>query len=116
MELRPIDSFFLQHDNNTNICFQFLRQHILGLDANISEAWKWGLPFFVYKGKNCCYLWTHKKYKQPYIGFVDGSLMDHPELLKEKRSKMKIYLINPEEDLPMDTINELLKKMLEIRS
>lgn len=116
MDLRPIDSFFLQHDENTNICLQFLRQHILSLDSNISEAWKWELPFFVYKGKNCCYLWIHKKYKQPYIGFVDGALIDHPALLKEKRSKMKILLIDPNEDLPMKIINYILQKMIKIRT
>lgn len=49
MDLRPIDSFFLQHDENTNICLQFLRQHILSLDSNISEAWKWELPFLSIK-------------------------------------------------------------------
>lgn len=114
MELRPIDKFFLQHDDNTNICLQFLRQHILNFDENISEAWKWELPFFLYGKKNCCYFWIHKKYKQPYIGFVDGVLMEHPALIQEKRTRMKILLIDPNEDLPMKLIDDILQQMIVI--
>ncbi|SHF78854.1 DUF1801 domain-containing protein [Dysgonomonas macrotermitis] len=114
MELRPIDSYFLQHNDHINVCLQFLRQHILNLDENISESWKYEMPFFVYKKQMCCYLWVHKKLNQPYIGIVEGALVNNPALIQEGRARMKILLINPYEDLPMETINDILQQMLAI--
>jgi hypothetical protein len=61
--LRPIDNYFLQHEEPTKSCLQFLREHILQLDKNITETWKYGAPFYNIHGKRFCYLWTHKKYK-----------------------------------------------------
>lgn len=61
-----------------------------------------------------CYLWVHKKYKQPYIGFVEGKHLDNPELLAEKRSRMKIILFDPNQDLPIEKIESLLKEALDL--
>lgn len=110
--LRPIDIYFLQKDEPIKSCLQFLREYILKQDANLTEAWKYGMPFYCYKGKMCCYLWVHKKFHQPYIGFVEGKQLNHPELLQEKRARMKIWLIDPAKDIPVNTLNELLNAML----
>lgn len=110
--LRPIDQFFLQHDEQINSCMQFLRKHILSLDENISEAWKYQLPFFYYKNKRFCYLWIHKKYQKPYIGIVNGGLIDHPLLIRENRVRMKILLVDPTKDIDLETIDTILKEVL----
>jgi hypothetical protein len=110
--LRPIDNYFLQNEEPFKSCLQSLRNHILKTDAHITEKWLYGMPFFYYKGKRFCYLWIHKKYRKPYIGIVDGNKVNHPELLAEKRSRMKILLIDPASDLPVKGINNLLKKVL----
>ena len=81
MVLRPIDNYFLQQEEPTKSCLLFLRQTILKKDGNITEAWKYGMPFYCYHGKMFCYLWVHKKYQQPYIGIVEGKRIDHPDLL-----------------------------------
>ena len=114
--LRAIDLYYAGHDERTRSCLQFLRQHILAVDPRIAEAWKYSMPFFTIGGRMCCYLWYDKKRKQPYIGFVDGKLMDHPELLQEKRSRMKILLLDPMKDLPMRTIDALLKRAIELKT
>jgi hypothetical protein len=62
----------------------------------------------------CCYLWTHKKYKQPYIGIVEGALIDHPGLLQEKRARMKILLIDPQKDLPVKTLEKIMKQVVSL--
>ena len=59
-----------------------------------------------------CYLWIHKKYKQPYIGIVEGRKIEHPDLLIEKRSRMKIMLFEPNDDLPINTIREILQQAI----
>ena len=112
MLLRPIDQYFLQQQEPAKSCLQFLREHILSKDKNISEAWKYGMPFYCYAGKMCCYLWMHKKYKQPYIGIVEGARINHPDLLQEKRARMKILLIDAEKDIPSKKINAILNEII----
>lgn len=112
--LQPIDEFYLKQEEPVKSCFLALRSIILSLDKNLSSALKYGMPFFCYKEKMFCYLWIHKKYKQPYIGIVEGKKIDHPELLLEKRSRMKIFLIDPTADLPVETIEDILKQALHL--
>ena len=110
--LRPIDNYFLQKEEPTRSCLQYLRAYILKLDPNITEAWKYGMPFYFYKGKRFCYLWIHKKYQQPYLGIVDGNKIDHTDLVIEKRARMKILLIDPTKNIPVRKINLILKEVL----
>jgi Domain of unknown function (DU1801) len=112
--LRPIDNWFLQKEEPSKTCLQFLREYILTQDTNITEAWKYGMPFFCYKGKMFCYLWVHKKYLQPYIGIVEGKKIDHPDLIIEKRARMKILLLDANKDLPIKKINAILKEVLSL--
>lgn len=110
--MKPIDLYYLDKEEPTRSCLQFLRAHILLQDADISEAWKYGMPFFCYKGKMICYLWVHKKYKQPHIGIVEGAKIKHSDLLQEKRARMKILLVDPTRDLPMKKINSILGQVM----
>jgi hypothetical protein len=110
--LRPIDNWFLQKAEPLKSCLQFLRIHILQQDAAVTEAWQYGMPFYFYKGKRFCYLWVHKKYGQPYIGVVDGKMIDHPDLLVEKRARMKILLVDARKNIPVKKINGILQEVL----
>jgi len=110
--MREIDLYYLQKEEPIKSCLLFLRQHILDFDKGITEAWKYRMPFFCYKGKMFCYLWVHKKNGLPYIGIVEGGKIDHPDLIREDRARMKILLIDPNADLPLDTINAILRTAL----
>ena len=110
--LRPIDNYFLQKEEPVKGCLQFLREHILKQDNNIVETWKYGMPFYCFKEKMFCYLWVHKKFNQPYIGIVEGKQIDHPDLIIEKRARMKIFLVDPNKDIPVRKINTILKTTL----
>lgn len=112
--LKPIDNYFLQQPEAYKSYLQAMREMILRYDSDITEAWKYGMPFYCYKGKMFCYLWTHKKYKQPYLGIVEGERINHPLLIIEKRARMKILLLDPEKDIPVKTIRSLLKEVLAI--
>ncbi|MCF6352841.1 MAG: DUF1801 domain-containing protein [Cyclobacteriaceae bacterium] len=72
---------------------QALRAHILAFDPQIIEAWKYRLPFFLYKKKMFCYFWADKKTGLPYIGIVEGRNIDHPMLEQGNRKRMKIILL-----------------------
>jgi hypothetical protein len=114
--LRPIDNYFLQKDEPIKSCLEFLREFILKTDPEIKEHWKYGMPFYYYKDKMFCYLWTHKKYGQPYIGLAEGGRIDHPDLLLEKRARMKILLIDPHKNIPQKKIGIILKMAMKLYS
>jgi len=112
--LRDIDQFYLGKEEPVKSCLVALREIILKQDHNITAAWKYGMPFFCYKGKMFCYLWVHKTFKNPYIGFVEGKYLDHPKLLTGKRARMKIFLLDPDKNLPVITIKKILKQSLDL--
>lgn len=72
------------------------------------------MPFYCYHGKMFCYLWVHKKFHQPYIGIVEGKKIQHPKLIQEKRARMKIMLFDPEKDIPVKTLNSILKEVVSL--
>ncbi|MDB4923436.1 DUF1801 domain-containing protein [Mucilaginibacter sp.] len=106
--LRAIDSFFLNKDEPVKGCLLFLREYLINYNAAITETWKYGMPFYCYQGKMFCYLWVHKKTHNPYLGIVEGKKIEHPLLIIEKRARMKIMQIVPEQDIPVEAINEIL--------
>ena len=108
-----LDQFYLRQEEPARSTFLALSSHILTLDINISTELKYGFPFFSYKGKMFCYFWKDKKTTEPYIGIVEGHRINHPLLEKGNRSRMKILRINPNLDLPLPIINEILNEALD---
>ncbi|HEY0610635.1 MAG TPA: hypothetical protein VGD35_13290 [Chitinophaga sp.] len=43
---------------------------------------------------------------------MDGQYIDHPDLIAEKRARMKILLLDADKDIPVKKINLILKKAL----
>lgn len=107
--LREIDNWYLNKEEPVRSCFQALRTWLLSFDENITEAWKYRMPFFYFKGKMFCYLWIDKKTKLPYLGIVEGGKIDHHLLVKGKRSRMKVLYFDPHKDLPVTEISSILK-------
>ncbi|CAN5764986.1 hypothetical protein BH11BAC3_BH11BAC3_21230 [soil metagenome] len=110
--IKPIDHYFHKKEEPVKSCLLALRAFILQYNENINESFKYGMPFYSYHKKMCCYLWTQKKSGIPYIGFVEGSQLNHPQLIAEKRARMKILLIDANEDLPIKIISNILKDMV----
>jgi hypothetical protein len=114
--LKELDHYYLQQPEPQRGCLLALRDIILSLDDSISPAWKWQLPFFCYRGRMFCYLNFHKKFKLPYLALVDGHRLDYPELLAENRSRMKILLVDPEKDLPLALLHEILRAAIALHT
>jgi hypothetical protein len=106
--------YYLSKEEPCKSCLFALRSIILAQDTNITETRKYGMPCFCYKKKMFCYLWTDKKTGQPYILMVEGKHLDCPELEEGERSRMKIFRVNPYEDLPVGTITGILQKALDL--
>ncbi|MDQ6480245.1 DUF1801 domain-containing protein [Dyadobacter sp. LHD-138] len=110
--MKETDNYYLQKDEPVKSCLSALRQIILDRNPDITEAWKYRMPFFCYKGRMFCYLWIDKKTNFPYLGIVEGKRINHPGLVQDDRSRMKIMTFNPVEDLPLETIQNILDSAL----
>lgn len=107
-------NYYLNKEEPNKSCLLALRRIILEQDTNVTETQKWGMPCFCYKKKMFCYLWTDKKTAEPYLLMVEGKHLDHPELEVGDRSRMKIFRIHPDKDLPINTIESILQKALDL--
>ena len=108
------DQFYLSKEEPVRSCLLALRDIILKQDPNVNETRKWGMPCFCFRKKMFCYLWTDKKTGQPYLLFVEGKHLEHPLLEVGSRARMKVFPVNAAEDIPVDTIVELLNTALDL--
>ncbi|RZF62653.1 DUF1801 domain-containing protein [Sphingobacterium corticibacterium] len=109
-----LHNYYLSKEEPNKSCLLALRDIILNHDTDITETQKWGMPCFCYKKKMFCYLWTDKKTDEPYILMVEGKLLDHYALEEGNRSRMKIFRVNPNKDLPIEIIEEILQKAINL--
>ena len=109
MTINQLDNFYLQKDEPIRGCLLALRDIVLKQDAAITQEWKYSMPFFCYKGKMFCYFWISKTTLEPYMGFVEGKHLNHPELVAGDRTRIKILPIDPDEDLPVELIEDIIQ-------
>lgn len=108
------NAYYLNKDEPNKSCLLALRSMILAQDELVTETRKYGMPCFCYQQKMFCYLWTDKKTGEPYVLFVEGKHLDHPLLEVGSRARMKIFRVNPNEDLPMEALQRLLQEALDL--
>jgi len=112
--MKALDTFYFQQAEPIKSTLLALKDLMLAQDPDITHELKYGMPFFCYKGKMFCYLWIHKKLGQPYIGLVEGRHFDQAFLIQEKRSRMKIMLVDASKDLPVKRIRAILKQAISL--
>ncbi len=112
--ISELSSFYLNKSEPNKSCLLALRDLILNQDSNITETVKYGMPCFCYQKKMFCYLWTDKKTGEPYLLMVEGKHLDFPGLEEGKRSRMKIFRVDPNKDLPIKTIDTILQSALDL--
>lgn len=107
-------NFYLDKQEPNKSCLLAMRSIVLGYDENIIETQKYGMPCFCYGRKAFCYLWVDKKSNEPYFLMVEGKHLHHKNLEAGNRSRMKIFRIDPTEDLPIATINLIMNQALDL--
>lgn len=106
--------YYLNKEEPNKSCLLALRSIILSQDEQITETQKWGMPCFCYKNKMFCYLWTDKKTEEPYLLFVEGKHLNFPELETGNRTRMKIFRVSPDKDIPLNVLEEILQAALDL--
>ena len=112
--MKLLDDFYLNQEEPIKGTLLAVKEIILKQDTDITNVLKYGMPFFCYRGKMFCYLWIHKKLKQPYIGIVEGKHFEESFLIQENQSRMKIMILNAATDLPLERIEFILQKALNL--
>lgn len=112
--MKETDQFYFNQDEPNQGCLLALRNIILEQSEYISESKKWGIPCFSYRKKMLCFLSINKKTNKPYLLMVKGTELNHPELEQGNRSKMKIFSVNPNEDIPLEILEDILKEAIDL--
>lgn len=112
--MQEIQHYYLNQKEPNKSCLLALRHIILQQDADVSETIKYGMPCFCYRKKAFCYLWTDKRTTFPYLLMVEGKHLDQVQLEAGQRLRMKTLPIDPQEDLPIDTIESILTAALNL--
>ncbi|OHX65171.1 hypothetical protein NH26_01790 [Flammeovirga pacifica] len=109
------EHFYLQQKEPNKSCYLALRSIIIDANPKIEETIKYSMPCFCIEKKPLCYLWKDKKTEEPYILFVDGKLLQHHKLESGTRKKMKVLPINPNQDLDLVLIQDILKMAIDLK-
>ena len=114
-ELNKLENWFLSQPEDIQACLLATRKIILQHSEYFTEHWKYGGPFYYYKKKMLCYFWIDKKKSQPYISFADGKQINHPMLDDKGLKRFRVLYLNPNQDLPLLAINEILTESIHIK-
>ena len=112
--LREVDHFYSVQNEPAKSRLLALRKIILDLDPQVHETVKYGMSCFCFGKIMFCYLWTDKKTAEPYMLFVEGKHLHHPELEAGDRARMKILRVDPDKDIPIDRIRVILNDALNV--
>lgn len=107
MEVNDIENYYLQQSEEYQSLLLAMRQLILDWAPEVTEHWKYKLPFFYYKGKPFCYLYQSKKAPHPYIGISKGKLIDHPHLHFGNRNTIKVLYLPMNQDVNREVVYEV---------
>lgn len=112
--MEDLFQYYHRQDEPNQSCLLALRDLILAQDPLVSETRKWNLPCFCYRKKMFCFLNLDKKTGKPYLLVVEGHRLEFPGLEAGDRTRMKVFRVNPEQDLPVAAIKDLLQMALDL--
>ena len=108
--MKALDEYYEKQPAPNRGCLLTLREIILSYDPQIRETWKYQTPFFLFDSKMLCYLSIDRRARVPYVGLVEGRYLNHPALESGGRKRIKVLSVNPTEDIPLDTVKEVLEQ------
>lgn len=106
--MKELDMYYSSLDEPMQSCMTALSRIILDVDPEIIPEWKYRTPFFYFRGRMMAYIWVHKKTNRPYLGMVEGKLLNYENLDFEKTKRIKVFYLNVEEDLPVSDIQKII--------
>ncbi len=105
--MNKIDEFYDHQEEPVKGCLLALKEIIQDYNSAFESRWYYRLPCFMYQNQIFCYLWIDKKSQFPYIAIGKGVIIEHPNLIQGNRTFTKLLMIDPNEDIPIDTIHHI---------
>lgn len=102
---------FSKYDEDIAACMMGVDQLLVDFDKGIQRAIKYNSSCYVLNEKMFVFAMVEKDTKRPYILFTDGDLLEHPKLIQGDRKRMKVYYLNPTEDIDKNELYNLLEQM-----
>ncbi len=112
MEVNHLDNYYLRLPEPQQSVLLFIRKYFLEFSAQIAEHYKYGGPFFHYKGKQFAYLAYSKVKNKTYVGLIYGYRLNHPKLVSEGRKQIKVFYLDVDKDIDVKNLNAILKLAL----
>jgi len=112
--MTSLEEFYHEKEEPVKGCLLALKSIILNYNAEITHKWYYRLPCFMYKKQIFCYLWIDRKTKTPYIAIGKGVKVNHPDLIKGQRTFTAQLMINPNEDIPIETIHNIFDQVMNL--
>jgi len=109
-----VDHYFNALTEPSRSCLLYLRDFVLGFSDKITEQRKNNTPFYYFNGKWFCFISFHPKTLKIYVSFVEGFKIEHPKLVSEGRKKMKIFPIDPEQDIDVKSLGSILEAAISL--
>lgn len=114
--LSDIDKFYLDKEEPVKSCLMALRTIILRYHPELTPQWRYRLPCFMYRNQIFCYLWVDRKTQFPYVAIGKGVQIDHPELIQGSRTFVKLFMVDPNQDIPVDTLYSIFDRAMTLHS
>lgn len=114
--MKAIDQFYLDQPEPIKSCLMALRALVLQYNSELEPVWKYRLPCFMYKNQIFCYLWIDRKTKFPYIAIGKGVQIDHPDLIQGNRTFVKLFMIDPNKDIPVKKIYHIFDLAMKLHN
>ncbi len=108
MKSNAVDQYILRQEGNWRIMMEILNDFFTSDEFSYSSALKYGLPFYMSKKKNICYL--HKcKDGSLDITFWDGNqlLGKYPQLEQRDRKRMASLNYSSPEEMDLELIRDI---------
>ena len=110
--MNGLNRFYFEKEEPIKSCLLALKAIILEYNSNLEPRWYYRLPCFMLKKHIFCYLWIDKKTQFPYIAIGKGIKIDHPDLIQGKRTFVRLLMIDPNADIPIDKIHAIFDKAM----
>lgn len=112
--MKELDDFYLDKSEPVRSCLLALRDIICQYNEELEPAWKYRLPCFMLGKKIFCYLWVDRKSHFPYIAIGNGVKIEHPDLIQGDRTFVKLLMIDPNKDIPLETIHVIFDMAMKL--
>lgn len=103
-----LDEYFLNLPPANQSTMLVVRDFLLAAPYHLVEKYKWRTPVYHHADRYVCYLYHEKKKHRSYLAFVNAQTFEHELLRAEGRKMMRFIVLNPEEDVPLEAIREVL--------